>query len=196
MHEVLETLVPHLDDEEFERFSRFFSPVFVDDYATVPHESVKRMLALHRAGRLDVTAVGQDYRIDSRGTECGADLVKDGERTHFPVFIEAIGQRALSAKDFPFPSLRRQGVIVDVNSTSGDGPSRGIVIDDEFHPISDGIPEDQLFCLSLPFLMGHHPFIQGITSAHDMGSVVGEKLAEAIGQVDEGGSTVARRTVA
>lgn len=180
MHEVLETLVPHLEDDEFERFSRFFSPVFVDDYATVPHESVKRMLALHDAGKLDVMAVGQDYRIDSHGPERGAVLIQGAERMHFPVFIEAMGQRALGAKDFPFPSLRRQGVIQDVNPASGDGPSRGIAIDDAFHPIAGDIPEDQLFCLSLPFLMGRHPFIQGITSAHDMGEVVGARLAAAI----------------
>ena len=68
----------------------------------------------------------------------------------------------------------------DVAPANGDGPSRGIVIDDEFHPVSEDIPDDQLFCLSLPFLMGRHPFIQGITSAHEMGQVVGENLADAI----------------
>ncbi len=37
---------------QFQRFSRHFKPVFVDAYAAVPHESVERMLALHRAGKL------------------------------------------------------------------------------------------------------------------------------------------------
>lgn len=196
MHEVLETLVPHLNDEEFEHFSRFLAPVFIDDYATVPHESVKRMLALHRAGKLDVIAVGEQYRVDSHTLEGGATLIKDGERTHYPVFIEAMGQRALRAKDFPFPSLRRQGVIRDVNPANGDSPSRGIVIDDAFHPISEDIPEDQVFCLSLPFLMGRHPFIQGITSAHDMGEVVGERLAAAIGRCHDDNATLVERTAA
>ncbi|WP_420143003.1 FAD/NAD(P)-binding protein [Sphingobium sp.] len=184
MHEVLETLVPHLDDEDFARFSRFFSPVFVDDYATVPHESIMRMLALHRVGKLDVVAVGNDYRVDSHTPDTGADLIRDGQRTRFPVFIEAMGQRALSATDFPFPSLRRQGVIRDVAPASIDGPVRGIAIDDEFHPVSEDIREDRLFCLSLPFLMGRHPFIQGITSAHEMGGRVGAKLAIAIEGTD------------
>jgi uncharacterized NAD(P)/FAD-binding protein YdhS len=196
MHEVLETLVPHLDDEEFARFSRFFSPIFVDDYATVPHESIRRMLALQRAERLEVIAVGKDYRIDSRNPERGADLIHNGIRMHFPIFIEAVGQRALSAKDFPFPSLRRQGVIQDVNPESDEGPSRGILIDDEFHPVSDDIPQDQLFCLSLPFLMGRHPFIQGITSAHAMGAVVGERLADAIARAKGGSSPDPQRTAA
>ena len=58
---------------------------------------------------------------------------------------------------------------------------RGIVIDDAFHPIADDVPADRLFCLSLPFIMGRHPFIQGITSSHEMGEIVGEALARAVG---------------
>ena len=39
------------------------------------------------------------------------------------------------------------------------------------------LPLDRLFCLSLPFLMGRHPFAQGITSSHEMGGIVGRRLA-------------------
>jgi uncharacterized NAD(P)/FAD-binding protein YdhS len=180
MHEVIELLIPHLEQADFARFSRYFKPVFVDDYATVPHESIKRMLALHRADRLSVISVGEEYRIDSHGQERGALLYLDGEQTHYPVFIEATGQRALQAKDFPFPSLRDQGIVRDVAEPGSKTPKRGIAIDDDFQPISDDIPDDQLFCLSLPFIMGRHPFVQGITSSHEMGLVVGEQLADAI----------------
>jgi hypothetical protein len=138
------------------------------------------MLALHHAGKLSVIAVGTEYRIDSHRPERGADLLLGTETIHFPVFIEATGQRALSAKDFPFPSLRDQGIVRDVAQSGPDGPTRGIVIDDAFHLIKDGVPETQLFCLSLPFLMGRHPFVQGITSAHAMGQSVGRELAAAI----------------
>jgi uncharacterized NAD(P)/FAD-binding protein YdhS len=180
MHEVIEMLVPYLEHADFKRFSQFFKPVFVDDYATVPHESIRRLLALHGAGKLTVMAVGDDYRIDSKRPESGAVLLLGTDEIHFPVFIEATGQRALAAKDFPFPSLIAQGIVRDVVPADADAPPRGIVIDDEFHPVACEIPEDQLFCLSLPFLLGRHPFIQGITSSHSMGLVVGEKLAAAI----------------
>lgn len=182
MHEVIQLLVPDLDAQDFQRFSRYFSPIFVDDYATVPHESIKRMLALHEAGKLDVMAIDPHDRVDSHSAEKGAVLHRGSERIHFPVFVEATGQRALSAKDFPFPSLCKQGIVRDVPGSDPEGPSRGIVIDDEFHPVSADIPADQLFCLSLPFLMGRHPFIQGITSTHEMGQIVGEELAAAVGR--------------
>ena len=176
MHEVLEKLVPHFEGEDYQRFSSFFKPVFVDDYATVPHKSIRRMLALHRAGKLDVIAIGDKYHIDSHRPEGGACVQFDGKEKHFAVFIEAMGQKPLPAKDFPFSSLLRQGIIHDVKA-SGAGVTRGIAIDDQYHPISDDIPADQLFCLSLPFILGRHPFHQGITSSHEMGNVVAERLA-------------------
>ncbi len=103
MHEVLALIVPHLDAEEYRRFSKHFKPLFVDDYATVPHQSIRRMLALHRAGKLDVLAIGDDYRIDSHRPEGGAVVEAMGERHVFAAFIEATGQRPLQAKAFPFP---------------------------------------------------------------------------------------------
>lgn len=180
MHEVMATLIPHLEQADFQRFSRYFKPVFVDDYATVPHESIERMLALHDADKLDILTVGDDYKVDSHRPEGGAVLHLGKDRVAFDVFIEATGQRPLSSKDFPFPSLLEQGIIRDEASPDPVNASRGIVIDDQYHPISARIPTDQLFCLSLPFILGRHPFIQGITSSHEMGLVVGAELAAAI----------------
>lgn len=179
MHETVQLIVPYLSRSEFDRFSRTFATMFVDDYATVPHLSIRRLLALHAADKLSVVAVGESYDLDCKSPDTGAVLRMHGEVHHFPVFIEATGQRALGARDFPFPSLRAQGIIRDADPQDDKGRSRGILIDDEFHPVCDAIPEDQLFCLSLPYLMGRHPFAQGITSSHEMGEVVGAQLAAA-----------------
>lgn len=183
MHEVIEKLVPHFEARDYERFSKWFKPVFVDDYATVPHKSIRRMLALHQAGKLDILAIGDKYQIDSYRAEGGAEVQFEGQRRAFPVFIEAMGQKALPAKEFPFPSLIRQGIIHDYTK-EGRGPARGIAIDEAFHPISDDMPPDRLFCLSLPFILGRHPFHQGITSSHEMGLSVGMELAEVINRRD------------
>ena len=182
MHETIALLVPYFEQDDFQRFSRYFKPVFIDDYATVPHESIKRMLALHHASKLDIIAIGDDYRIDSHRPEGGAVLSFAGQTRAFVAFIEAIGQKPLGVKSFPFPSLLAQGIVRDAAAPDAAGGSRGIVIDDQFHPISDDLPQDQLFCMSLPFILGRHPFIQGITSSHEMGLVVGEELANAIGR--------------
>ena len=193
MHEVMALLVPHLEADAFQRFSRSFKPVFVDDYATVPHVSIRRMLALHEAGRLNILAIGDDYRIDTHPPGGGAVLRVAGERIAFPAFVEATGQRALPAKDFPFPSLRTQGFVRDTAAGGGKPGSRGIVVDDAFHPVSDDAAARRIYCLSLPFLLGRHPFIQGITSSHEMGAVVGAELSQAIGS-DRARGDVARVT--
>lgn len=177
MHEVVAVVVPHLDGAEFRRFNRDLKPVFVDAYGAVPHESIERMLALHRAGKLQVLALGDDYRIDTHRPEGGVLLTHAGRSRHFPVFIEATGQRPLGAIQFPFLSLLEQGIVRDDTSIDAPDAVRGIVIDDVFHPIAEGVPEDRLFCLSLPFIMGRHPFVQGITSSHEIGEVVGRRLA-------------------
>lgn len=183
MHEVLALIVPHLSEEALDRFNRHLKPIFVDEYATVPHLSIERLLALHRAGRLEVAALSDDYRIYSHGVEPGATVIQNGQREHFPVFIEATGQRPLAAEAFPFQTLLDQGVVCD----AADGPNgpKGIAVDEDFHPTSDNPAAQQIFCLSIPFILGRHPFIQGITSSHEMGAIVGAKLARHLERVDQ-----------
>lgn len=178
MHEVLGLIVPHLEEEALKRFNRYLKPVFVDEYATVPHLSIERLLALHRAGHLSVIALGEDHRIDTRGSERGAVVTVGGERRHFPAFIDATGQRPLEAETFPFPTLIEQDVVRD--AAEDDAPGiKGIVVDEDFHPVSDHPARDRLFCLSIPFILERHPFVQGITSSHELGGTVGAALAHA-----------------
>ncbi len=176
MHEVFGMLTPHLSDLDFERFSDSLKTVFVDNYATVPHDSIRRLLALHGAEKLKVEKLQEGARLDTLTASHGATLLDGTRRVHFPAFIEATGQQVASAKDFPFPSLRRQGVVQDVNS-DGDGEAkRGIAIDGAYHPISAFESSHRLFCLSLPFLLGEHPFAQGITSSAEMACVVADAI--------------------
>ncbi len=179
MHEVLALIAPHLEVEALDRFNRYLKPVFVDEYATVPHVSIERMLALHRAGRLKVVALAEGARIDTHGAEAGAIVLQDGDRKHFPAFIEATGQRPLAIDTFPFPTLREQGVVCDAAEGDEDGP-KGVAIDDAYHPVSEDPAAHRLYCLSIPYILGRHPFIQGITSSHEMGSIVGAELARPV----------------
>ncbi len=179
MHEVFGPLVPHLSDADFMRFSATLKTVFVDNYATVPHDSIRRLLALHAAGKLAVTKLEDGARVDTWSSSGGAMLQDTRGRVRFPAFIEAMGQQVSSAKDFPFPSLRRQGVIQDVTTDGQSEAKRGIAIDGDFHPISACEPSHRLFCLSLPFLLGQHPFAQGITSSAEMAEVVAAAIEAA-----------------
>jgi uncharacterized NAD(P)/FAD-binding protein YdhS len=176
MHEVFGLLASHLSDVDFTRFSDTLKTVFVDNYATVPHDSVRRLLALRAAGKLAVNKLNEGMRVDTWSSSGGATLLDGRNRVHFPAFIEATGQQVAGAKDFPFPSLRRQGVIQDVTTDGESHAKRGIAIDGDYHPISAFEPSHRLFCLSLPFLLGQHPFAQGITSSAEMAEVVADAI--------------------
>lgn len=182
MHEVFGVLAPHLSDADFSRFNETLKTVFVDNYATVPHDSIRRLQALHDAQKLNVVQLEDGARLVSGSSEPGATLIMGQSRLHFPAFVEATGQKVASAKEFPFPSLRRQGVIQDVEVEGEDAPKRGIAIDGAYHPISALHSSERLFCLSLPFLLGQHPFAQGITSSAEMASVVAAALQQAESQ--------------
>lgn len=175
-HEVFARVVPHLSEEDHRRFSGSLQPIFTDNYATVPHASIERLLALHRAGALAIRAVGDDCKLDTRAGSSGATMTVDGEQHHFPAFIDATGQRPLEAEDFPFQTLLEQGVVQDAEEK--DAGSRGIAIDEHFRPISDQPAARRIHLLSLPFILGRHPFIQGLTSCHEMGEAAGKALAE------------------
>ncbi len=179
MHEVLALIAPHLDADDLDRFNRFLKPVFVDEYATVPHLSIERLLALHRAGRLDVDALGETSRLDTAGPGPGVTLVVGRERRHLPVLIDATGQRPLGVEAFPFPGLLAQGVVRDARADDAEGP-KGVAIDERFHPVSEHPAAKQIYCLSIPFILGRHPFIQGITSSFEMGEIVGADLAAGV----------------
>lgn len=179
MHEVIALAIPHLNASDLKRFHKYFKTVFVDDYATVPHESVERLLALHLADRLKVVALGEDYEIERHRTERGALVRTANGELRFGGFIDATGQNALSASDLPFPSLRRpealkeaQTKIVDVEHDQSMRRTGGIDIDDEFRPRVEAGVSNNLYCVSVPFLLHKLPFVQGITSAHEMGMKV------------------------
>lgn len=188
MHEVLALIVPHLGEDALERFSRFLKPVFVDEYATVPHLSIERLLALHRAGCLDVVALGPDHKVATRKGALGTFVTIDGEQRHFPAFVDATGQRPLEIDAFPFPSLIDQGLVRQAAEGDESGP-RGIMVDETFHPVSERPEASHLYCLSIPFILDRHPFIQGITSSYEMGQRVGSELAS---QLDASTATVDR----
>lgn len=187
MHEVIARAIPYLDANDLERFHRHFKTVFVDDYATVPHESIRRLLALHRAGKLRIVAIGNDNDIDNKNVERGAIVRFDGKIMQFDAFIDATGQHELSARDIPFPTLLKQGVLrkaatraANVLGSDGEAIIRagGVDLDDQFRPVFEADLSNNLYCGSIAFLLHKLPFVQGITSARDIGETISNAILE------------------
>ncbi|MET0747074.1 MAG: FAD/NAD(P)-binding protein [Rhizobium sp.] len=186
MHEVVARIIPQLDDTDLARFHKYFKTVFVDDYATVPHESIKRVLALRRAGKLDILALGNDYEIGTDTVARGAALTYAGGTATFGAFIDATGQHPMSAADIPFPTLLEQGVVRKaatpdaklIANDDGESTTRtgGIDLDAAFRPKFEQNLSNRLYCAAISFLLHKLPFVQGITSAHEIGETVASAI--------------------
>ncbi len=106
LHEAIETVVPQFNDADSRRFRQGLARVFIDNYAAIPPESIRRLLALHRAGILRILTLGEDYELQREPDR--TLIVHHRQRCEFDVFIDARGQKALKTRDLPFPSLRQQ----------------------------------------------------------------------------------------
>ena len=161
MHEVLGTLVPHLSDEDRDRFDHGLKTVFVDNYAAVPSESIRRLLALSDAGVLQVLALGLDYDLRRDGSQT---LIAAAGKTHkFDVFIDARGQRALTSKDLPFPTLRQ--TLLDAGQ---DIPE----VDENYSLVEPTSFAANVSLGAIPYLMHDRPFVQGITACAEIGAAM------------------------
>lgn len=189
MHEVVLRAVPHFNDQDLKRFHKHFKTLFVDDYATVPHQSIERLLALHRAGRLSVLKLGSDYSLDNATVATGATVDIGNDRHTFAAFIDATGQQAISAWDVPFPSLIEQGAVRQARTAKASTAfgamddtaliaTGGIDLDSQFRPKFEKPISNNLYCVSIPFLLHKLPFVQGITSAEELGRLVASAILD------------------
>lgn len=168
MHEVFQEVVPALDEKDRERFDSGMARVFMDNYAAILSQSIRRMLALHKAGVLTLIELGQDY--DKDVTDRGTTIRASGAEYHFDVFIDARGQKALESKDLPFPRLRGQ-----LLAAGEDIPS----VSEDYSLAALGEARGRVALGAIPYLLHDRPFIQGITAAAEIGPKMAEMASTA-----------------
>ncbi len=162
LHEVVEDIVPHLSEHDRKRFDAGLRRVFVDNYAAVPPESIRRLLALRNAGVIEVLMLGDNYQMDVG--DDGTVITTAQGKHHFRVFIDARGQKALDLTDLPFPRLRQQ-----LLAHSGELPPIG----DNYTLMVPAIDGHRIALAALPFLMHDQPFVQGIAVCAEIGKTIG-----------------------
>lgn len=165
LHEAVQEIVPHLNEQDAERFRAGLARVFIDNYAAIPSESVRRLLALHAAGIIQILPLGQHYRLARQQDR--TDIFCDDEHYAFDVFIDARGQKALKTKDLPFNRLRRQ-----LQSCGDDIPD----IADDYTLQAPEIVRGKIAFGALPYLMHDRPFIQGLTACAEIGAAMAKAV--------------------
>lgn len=165
MHEAVERIVSSFSEEERERFDSTLKKVFVDNYAAVPPESIKRLLALRDAGVLKLLALRDDYELQNE--EDQVVIFANGRKNRFNIFIDARGQRPMSTEDIPFASLREA-----LLARGQEEPD----VSDDFRLMNvEGF--EGLYLASLPYLMEARPFVQGITASEEIGKIVAQSTS-------------------
>lgn len=170
LHEVVEPIVPHLNEKDEKRFKNGLARIFIDNYAAIPSESIRRLLALRDAGVIRVLALGHGYEmtVDDKLTT----IITEEERYTFDLFIDARGQKALKTKDLPFPSLRAQ-----LLACGNEIPSIG----EDFTLMEPESARGRIAFGALPWLMHDRPFVQGLVVCAEMGTAIARGVEKARG---------------
>jgi uncharacterized NAD(P)/FAD-binding protein YdhS len=160
----MERMVAQLDEADRARFAGL-KRVFIDNYAAVPPQSIRRMLALRRAGCVEALALGDDYQME-REEGVTRVVTTEGQDIRFDVLIDARGQRALTAADLPFPTLSGRMVAA----------GEEVAMDAGFGLVAEGVPEGRVFLPAAPYLLSRLPFVHGITASADLGETVARRI--------------------
>ncbi|CAH6637200.1 FAD-NAD(P)-binding protein [Pseudocitrobacter vendiensis] len=167
LHEVVEQIVPHLNEEDHQRFKKGLARVFIDNYAAIPSESIRRLLALREAGLIHIRALGNDYEMQVND---GLTIITtDDARYEFDMFIDARGQKALKTKDLPFPTLRKQLLACGDNI-----PDVG---DDYTLQVPENV-RGRIAFGALPWLMHDRPFVQGLVVCAEIGAAIAKGVVQ------------------
>jgi uncharacterized NAD(P)/FAD-binding protein YdhS len=165
LHEQVQEIVPHLTEQDKKRFKTGLARVFIDNYAAIPSQSIRRLLALHEAGIIDIVALGTEYKLDVQAES--TVITADDRRYEFDVYIVARGQQALKTKDLPFQRLREQLLAV-----GDDIPD----VTENYTLRDPAEARGRIAFGALPWLMQDRPFVQGLTASAE----IGEAMAQAI----------------
>ncbi|MGQ7847027.1 FAD/NAD(P)-binding protein [Granulosicoccus sp. 3-233] len=154
-HENVEIALPHLYEQDWKQFREYLLPVFADCYAAVPHLSIARILAMHRAGVLSIVASGDEASF-TRADDGRITVDHGGKMLRFDCMFDARGQSPASLSKLPFPSLT---AILD----DGNDPIRA-----PFRVAVSPTTDVRVYCLALPQLLERYPFSQGLPNCCEL----------------------------
>ncbi|RZM26736.1 MAG: hypothetical protein EOO88_15900, partial [Pedobacter sp.] len=180
----------YLSAEDMQRLQKVLMPLISVVIAFIPQSSCRDLMALHDAGLLSIVAVGDDSSVEPVASG-GADYHYTDEEgvdqiVHFDTFIDCVGQPHLSYTDFPFDSLKQQGIIgpallnfrsdkegkdardknsENVEMHNGDYYLKvpGITINDNFSVVhKNGKNSERIYIMAVPYIGGYNPDYSGI----------------------------------
>ncbi|TWR31480.1 hypothetical protein FPZ43_03115 [Mucilaginibacter pallidiroseus] len=177
--------------EDTLRLHKTLMPLISVVIAFAPQPSVDDMMALHKAGVLDIITVGDDS--NTKAVETGGAIYdytdEKGNKysQHYETFVDCVGQPHLSYDDLPYPGLLANNTVSPAkikfrdaaeglnalksgkNKVSTDGQGNyylsvpGITINDDFQVVDKyGAFNDRVYMMSVPYIGGYNPDYSGL----------------------------------
>jgi len=191
--------------EDMLRLQKVLMPLISVVIAFVPQTSVEEMLALHRAGVLDLLAVGEESDVTPEPTGGATYSFTDESNqkisNHYKLFIDCIGQPHLSFDELPFKSMVTSKTVSAAklkfrNAAKGGEEMKkensrvikdsagnyflrvpGITINDYFQVVDEtGNANYRIFMMAVPYIGGFNPDYSGLDFCEAASAKVYEKL--------------------
>ena len=180
----------HFSAEDMQRLQNHLSHLISIVIAFIPQASARELLALHRAGVLEIISVGDQASVKA-GDEEGAVITyyENGKRyeEQYKLFIDCIGQKHLPIHEFPLKKLVDNKHVSQAylkfsdaeqaKKLQNDSPSllyksgetdyylrvSGITINDKFQLVDEfGAANPKLYMMAVPYISGYNPDYSGL----------------------------------
>lgn len=192
--------------EDMLRLKRELMPLISVVIAYVPQSSAAEMLAMHRAGHLDIVPVGDDSEVEPLETGGIVYHYKDerGESQHdsYQTFVDCIGQPHLSYEELPFRGLVEDKTVSrariyfrdpqkgaeELKNNKQAGQDRdgryfltvpGITINDSFQAVDEyNALNERIYVMAVPFIGGYNPDYSGLDFGEAASAAIVKTLLE------------------
>jgi uncharacterized NAD(P)/FAD-binding protein YdhS len=193
----------HMSAEDMLRLKKVLMPLVSLIIAYVPQSSCRELLALHDAGVISLISV--DESTDVQPAENGGAVYfydsEKNKKVYYKTYINAIGQAPMQYNDFPFESLKKDGIVSSAYLHFKDDtvaeeelakgnklvvPAAtegyylkvpGLNINDHFQVLNSfGAFNPNIYIMAVPFIGGLNPDYSGL----DFCDTASDKIAETI----------------
>lgn len=191
--------------EDMIRLQQVLMPLIAVVIAYVPQNSAQELLAMHRAGCLEIVAVGEDSEVLPQ-TDGGiiyrySDVDGVTKEEYFHIFVDCIGQPHLSFEELPYPSLIEHKTVSRAKIYFREAAAAkkelengnpkvfmdhsnnyyllvpGISINDSFQAVDDfNALNERIYVMAVPFIGGYNPDYSGL----DFGEAASAVIAKAL----------------
>ncbi len=198
----------HLSAEDMTRLREVLMPLISIVIAMIPQSACRELLALHDAGVLEVVSVNKESTVEPADEGCIYTYMDEQgteEPVHYRLFVNGIGQPAMSFEELPFASLREEKTVSPAylqyrsqeagKSARGQDEKKvlkdsagnyflrvpGVSINDHFQVLDPyGAANPHIYMMAVPYIAGLNPDYSGLDFCETASTRIAAQLAKTI----------------